>query len=127
MSEKTLQRAVCDYLRFQYPDVLFNSDMAGAMKLTIGQAVQIKSLRSNRGFPDIAIFEPKGKYHGLFIELKKEGEKLTKKDKVTPISDHVFEQMICIEKLNSKGYLSRFAIGFEDAKSIIDWYMIGNF
>ena len=40
-SEKTLHRAVCDYLRYQYPDVIFSTDLSGATKLTIGQAVAI--------------------------------------------------------------------------------------
>ena len=55
-TEKELQKMVCDYLKVKYPKILFNSDMAGAMKLTIGQAVQISKLRSNKGFPDIAIY-----------------------------------------------------------------------
>ena len=64
-TEKGLQKMVCDYLKIAYPRILFNSDMAGAMKLSIGQAVQISKLRSNKGFPDIAIYEPRGEYHGL--------------------------------------------------------------
>jgi hypothetical protein len=121
MSEKNLHRAVCDYLRYQYPNVLFNSDLAGSMKLTIGQAVALKNLRSNRGFPDITIYEPRHNYHGLFIELKKEGEKLFKKDG-TPVSDHLTEQIKMLELLIERKYVAKFAIGFDQAKNIIDDY-----
>lgn len=123
MTEKIIHKQVCEYLRYQYPNVLFNSDMAGSMKLTIGQAVQIKSLRSNRGFPDIAIYEPRGKYHGLFIELKKEGERLYKKDGISYISDHIAEQSQCMQLLIERGYDCYFCIGFDQAKLTIDNYL----
>lgn len=122
MSEKTLQKAVCDYLRYQYPSILFNSDMAGAMKLTIGQAVQIKSLRSDRGFPDVTIYEAKHGFHALFIELKKEGETVINK-KGFPATPHIAEQFLIIERLKLKGYKAEFAIGFDQAKRIIDQYL----
>jgi hypothetical protein len=122
MSEKTLHKAVCDYIRLQYPSVMFNSDLSGSMKLTIGQAVQIKALRSNRGYPDIVIYEPRGKYHGLFIELKDEGTKLTKKDNL-PATPHIQEQAECILKLVERGYFADFACGFDMAKNIIDRYL----
>jgi hypothetical protein len=127
MSEKTLHRSVCDYIRLQYPDVLFNSDLAGATKLTIGQATAMKALRSNRGFPDIVIYEPRyasggAIFHGLFIELKAEGTKLRKKDG-QPATPHITEQYDCIIKLLEKGYAAVFAIGFDEAKRMIDNYL----
>jgi hypothetical protein len=124
MSERTLHRAVCDYLRLQYPEVLFNSDLAGATKLTMGQAVAMKALRSDRGWPDLFIAEPgkRFKYHGLFIELKKEGTKLWKKNG-EPTTPHIAEQVKMLEKLDARGYSVGFAIGFDQAKSIIDNYM----
>jgi hypothetical protein len=122
MSEKTLHRAVCDYLRMQYPDVMFNSDMSGAMKLTIGQAVQIKALRSNRGYPDIMIFEARDIWHGLLIELKTEGTKLTKRND-DPATPHIREQAECINALIDRKYAAFFAVGFDQAKEIIDNYL----
>ena len=122
MTEKSLHRAVCDYLRLQYPFVLFNSDLAGSMRLTIGQATSMKALRSNRGFPDLAIFEPRKQYHGLFIELKKEGEKLYNA-KGFPATFHIFEQLEVLAKLEQRGYKAVFAVGFDQAKKIIDEYL----
>lgn len=122
MSEKTLHKAVCDYLRYQYPGILFNSDLAGATKLTMGQAVAMKSLRSNRGFPDLSIYEPRKGYNGLFIELKKEGEAVINK-KGFPSTPHIAEQFLIIERLNLKGYKAEFGIGFDSTKQIIDEYL----
>ncbi len=122
MTEKIIHKQVCQYIRMQYPGVLFNSDLAGSMRLTIGQAVALKSLRSDRGFPDIIIYEPKGQYHGLFIELKKDGERVTNK-KGFPATPHIAEQFLIIERLKSKGYWAGFAVGFDEAKSLIDLYM----
>jgi hypothetical protein len=122
MSEKTLHKAVCQYIRMQYPNVLFNSDLAGATKLTMGQAVAMKALRSNRGFPDIMIYEPRGPFHGCFIELKTEGTKiLTKGNNYT--TPHIAEQADVIALLNNRGYYAGFAIGFEAAKRVIDEYL----
>jgi len=124
MSEKTLQRAVCDYIRYQYKDVLFNSDLSGATKLTIGQAVALKNLRSNRGFPDLVIYEPRNGHHGLFLELKKEGEKLYKKNG-SPATPHISEQLDCLLELRMRGYCVAVAIGFDNARQIIDDYLNG--
>lgn len=60
--------------------------------------------------------------HGLFLELKKEGTRLKKRngDWATP---HIAEQAAVLEKLRSRGYCAEFAVGFEEAKRIIDEYL----
>jgi len=129
MSEKTLHRQVCDYLRYQYPKVIFNTDLSGATKLTMGQAVAIKRLRSNRGWPDLFIAEPRNGYNGFFLELKKEGTSLLKKRGNDAYgypafaSDHIREQYEMIEELRARKYKAEFAIGFDEAKKIIDQYL----
>jgi hypothetical protein len=123
MSEKTLHRSICEYIRYQYPGVIFNSDLSGATRLTIGQAVALKSLRSERGFPDLVIYEARGGFHGLFIELKKEGEVIFNK-KGCPTTPHITEQFLLIGRLKLKGYKAEFAVGFDEAKKIIDNYLI---
>jgi len=122
MSERTLHKAVCDYIRYRYKNVLFNSDLAGATKLTMGQAVAMKSLRSNRGFPDLVIYRPSSWYYGLFLELKQDGTKLYTKDG-RPATPHIAEQLECLEKLRTEGYKAEFAVGFDQAKDIIDDYL----
>lgn len=122
MSEKSLHRAVCDYLKYQYKDCMFNTDLSG-VRLPIGVASQLKSLRSFRGFPDLAIYESDKEGHkALFIELKSEGTRLFKKDG-QPSTPHISEQMSCLLELRMRGYKAEFAIGFESAKKLIDNYL----
>ena len=123
-SEAKLHEAVCDYIRLQYPDVLFNSDMSG-VKLTMGQAIKAKKLRSSKGFPDLVIYEPRKLgfiYYGLFLELKIEGTKLYKKNGEAA-TIHIAEQQEMIIKLIKLGYYASFACGFNEAKKIIDEYL----
>lgn len=113
---------LCKWLKKVYPNVMFNTDMSG-LRLSPGVAKKAKSLRSHNGFPDLFIIEPKGAYSGLFIELKRRGEKLLMKDGRTPISDHVAEQFAIKLELKKRGFRSEFAIGAEQAKSIINNYL----
>ena len=121
MNEEATHKLICQYLKARYPNVLFNTDLSG-IKLTMGQAVKVKALRSCKGFPDIVIYEPRNGYHGLFIELKREGEKIYKKDG-TPVSEHVKEQLEVIEKLLWLGYQACICVGFEEAKNVINKYL----
>lgn len=120
MTEKQLQRTVCKYVKHQYPDVIFTSESSG-IKLTIGQAVQLKELRSDDGLPDLMIFEPMGVYKGLFIELKVKSVWL--KDGTLTTDKHVREQSEILKRLRAKGYLATFACGFDEAKDLIDYYL----
>lgn len=121
LKEENLHLAVCNYIRMQYPEVLFNSDMSG-VKLTMGQAIKAKRLRSCKGFPDLVIYEPRGEHKALFLELKREGEKIYNKNGGLK-SGHLKEQDEVMQKLRNKGYACTFAIGFEQAKMYIDNYL----
>ena len=129
MTESELQVQVADYLRLHYPDVLFHSDYGSGLKLTKGQAIKQKRQNGGiRGWPDMFIAEPREikrvMYYGLFIELKKDGTRLRKKDG-SPASEHIAEQGRTLTALWKKGYQAVFAVGFEEAKEIIDWYLGG--
>ncbi|MFZ2602521.1 MAG: VRR-NUC domain-containing protein [Candidatus Omnitrophota bacterium] len=49
--------------------ILHNASVS-AVKVSMGVAVQMKRAGYRKGYPDISIFEPRGKYHGMFVELK---------------------------------------------------------
>jgi hypothetical protein len=119
--EVNVHRQVCEYLRLAYPNCIFNTDLSG-IRLTMGQAVKVKALRSSRAFPDLVIYEPRNGYHGLFIELKREGERIMTKagGASTP---HIAEQSDLMAKLGERRYQVFFACGFTEAKKIIDEYL----
>lgn len=129
--EESIQRQVCTYLRMQYPHVIFRSDYASGLKLTISQASIHRSLQSGRSWPDLFIYHPRkvdGKqYAGMALELKKEGTvvKLSRGAKKGQLTAdlHVREQYYMLQALEKVGYWADFAIGFDDAINKIDYYM----
>ncbi len=122
VKEETVHLQVCRYISIQYPHVLFNTDLSG-IKLTQGQAVKAKRMRACRAFPDIVIYEPRKGYHGLFLELKREGTRLLKKDGTIVSNAHIQEQEEMLKNLRKRGFKAEFAIGFDQAKGIIDSYL----
>lgn len=129
MNESDLQVMVADYLRLRYSEVLFHSDFGSGVKLTVGQAMKQKRQNGGRrAWPDMFIAEPMdvaGRiYNGLFIELKKGGTRLKKKNGEWA-SEHIAEQADVLERLEFRGYKALFAVGFDEAKEIIDNYLGG--
>ncbi len=51
-------------------NVLYCANPHAGMKMTLKQGSRAKAMGYRRGFPDMAIYEPRGKYHAMFIELK---------------------------------------------------------
>lgn len=125
MSEHDIYKMIADYLRYQYPTVIYRFDLAADLKLTMGQASKHKRLQRYRGYPDLFIAEPKGKYGGLFLEIKKAGTKILKKDGRLVADEHIREQFDMLADLRQRGYAAEFGIGFEGAKKLIDDYMKG--
>lgn len=124
--EERIQTQVAKYVKVQYPDVIFNSDIASGMKLPIWIAVLAKSMRSERAQPDMIFLEPKGGYHGLCIEIKKDASQVYKKNgeiKGGKSAKHIKEQEAVLQRLREKGYKAEFGLGFDDCKKIIDNYM----
>lgn len=131
MTEAQLQEQIAQYLRLQYPNVLFHSDFGSGIKMTKGQAIKQKRQNGGiRGWPDMFIAEPvphmkNNRYRvmlGLFLEFKKEGTRLKKKNGEWA-SDHIAEQAEMLSKLTERGYIAKFAVGFDEAKRIIDTYL----
>ena len=140
MSEHQLYELIAQYMQIQYPDVIYRFDLAADLKLTAGQARKHKMLHPKRGYPDLFIAEPiitsyrdengmikltqTKNYSGIFIELKKDGTRLKKKNGEWA-SDHIAEQAEMLERLEFRGYRAMFAVGFDEAKKIIDLYFKG--
>ena len=122
MTEDQEQIQLCQYIKLQYPKVIFNTDLSG-IKLTMGQAKKVKKMRSSRAFPDLVIYEPLKGYKALFIELKRTGERIYKKDGSLRKNEHIEEQAEMLQELNNRGYKAVFAIGFKEAKNVVDNYL----
>ena len=137
-AEEQIQLAIVNYIRYQYPDVLFRSDAAG-FKLSVGQAKKMKALNGGiRAWPDLFIAETTiskkrqkdgsyTAYSGLFLEIKKDGVRIFKQDGTLVSDEHIREQFDMLADLRQRGYAAEFAIGFEGAKKLIDDYMKGQY
>lgn len=121
-TEQSIHLALCTYVRAKYPQAIFTSESSG-VRLTMGQAIKAKRLRSSSGLPDFWLVEPRGGYHGLFLELKRSDSEVYRKDYTLKQDKHVMEQAAIIERLFHKGYLASFACGLEQAIDEVDNYM----
>ena len=89
----------------------------------MNQARELKKMRSCSGLPDIMILEPRRSYYGLFLEIKKAGTTIFKKNGDIRSDAHLKEQEEILHQLKQKGYFAEFVVGYEEAKSIIDFYL----
>jgi len=139
--EYHIYKQIATYMRYQYPKVIFTFDQAG-LNLSKAQAGMNKAIQGGRGWPDFFIARPKrfknGEwYHGLFIEIKKDGTKLKREKNGTKIlkgdtkirlifdwfDKHIEEQADMLYALEQEGYKAVFAVGYDEAVKIIDLYL----
>lgn len=112
ITEHAEQANLIQWWRYQHPKFakcLWAIPNGGVRN--IGTAVKLKAEGVTAGVPDLFLMIPKKAWHGLFIEMKIKGGK---------VSDSQKEFM---ETANSLGYLSVVCFGFDDAKNAINAYL----
>ena len=95
---------------------MLNASQNGMRASSIHQARQAKACGMKKGFPDISFPVPANGYHGMYIELKRQGG--------VP-SDVSKEQRVWLALLDSQGYLAVVAYGWDDAVKQIEKYLDG--
>ncbi len=95
---------------------MLNASQNG-MRTSIQQAVRAKACGMKAGFPDISFPVPASGYHGLFIELKRQGGRP---------SDVSPEQRAWLAALDFQGYKTVVAYGWEQAVAAITAYLGGD-
>lgn len=129
--EQNLQRSICNYLRVKYPNVIFRSDYASGLHLTMNQAMTHKSLQSGNSWPDLFIYHPSRGFHGMALELKKDGTAIyvtrgPRKGEMVA-QEHIQKQDAMLQALRHEGYFASFAIGYDKTIGLIDWYLNPNY
>ena len=109
--EHQLQVAVVRYLWLLPGELLFCGTPAGALRQNVRQGARMKAAGYRKGWPDLLILEPRGEYHGLAIELKVKG------GRVSPAQREVLAAM------RERGYCAEVAVGFDQARRLIDTYL----
>lgn len=69
MTEDNLQIQVANYLRMQYPKVLWCHTPNGGSRNAI-EGAKLKRMGVRAGMPDIMVYEDRHPFNGLAIELK---------------------------------------------------------
>ncbi len=70
--EYQIQAEFIRYVDLKYPDLLSTIAPAGFI-MNAAMAIKMVRMGYKKGTPDWMCFEPRGGYHGLFIEFKKPG------------------------------------------------------
>ena len=122
MNEEKEQIQLCQYIKNTYEDVIFTSDQSG-IRVGQGLAMKLKKLHSENGIPDLTIYESRGGYNALCIELKATGNSPFRKTGMLRYDEHLRKQWKMLLRLEIKGYCTGFCVGYQQAVEFVDWYM----
>ena len=114
MSESRLQSEVVKYIGYKYPKVKYCASLGGQYQPFQSQRNRARSTGYVKGFPDLFIYEPRKKFHGLALEIKTIKGRATK------------EQKEWIEALNERGYKAEIVKGLPNILKLIDSYLNEN-
>lgn len=95
----------------KYPELALLYHVPNGGKRDPIEAKHLKEQGVKSGVPDLCLPVPRGKYHGLYIEMKTENGNTS------------YEQDWWIEKLTEQGYFVEVCHGWESAVRVIEWYM----
>ncbi|MFA6176338.1 MAG: VRR-NUC domain-containing protein [Phycisphaerae bacterium] len=116
MSEHQEQALVVEYLQSIYPLALFWATPNGASLSGRGRAMnKLKAEGCLPGVSDLIIFEPRGGYSAMFLEMKKQGGG----------SGASENQLWFIRQIEERGAYGVVANGFVEAQVFIDDYLCG--
>ena len=108
-TEYQLQKSICKYLDLS--NILYCGSMGGNYQPHVSVRIRAKNSGYKKGFPDLFIYEARGKYHGLAIELKVGYNKPTK------------DQLEWIENLNKRNYKAVVCRGMDETSFEIQKYL----
>ncbi len=102
----------CEYQKNKYPELDMIFHIVNEGKRSKRNGAHLKRMGMKRGIPDICLPSPKGKYHGLWIELKADKTKRASK-----------EQREWILRLSEQGYKANICYGADEAIETIKNYL----
>lgn len=97
------------WFKYQYPEHLIHHSPNGGRR-DAREGSRFKKMGVLSGFPDIIIPVARKGYHGLFIELKAEKNRLTQ------------SQILVISKIISEGYKCEVCYSVEQFRKVVNDY-----
>lgn len=119
--EQHLQKQLSAWIRLQYPDVYFLSDHSGMYFSSWPIRIYMKASRSKHAALDLVFLEPRGVWHGLVLELKKETP--FKSTGELRVNEHLQAQEKTVNHLRKKNFKTEWGWEFEQCKKIITEYL----
>lgn len=118
MTEHDEQVLVVSFLLSHYPKVLFWSNpngahLAGSIRQRAAQMNKLKAEGFLPGVSDLTIFEPRGGYTAMFLEMKRS-------DGGNGASDN---QSWFIREVEKRGAFGAVANGYEEARVLLEDYL----
>ena len=113
-SESQEQKALFQWAALaeqKYPELRLMHHVPNGGLRDARTAVNLKREGDKRGVPDISLPVPRGKYHGLYIEMKVGKNKLTK------------EQQQWFKSLEEEGYATHVCYSWLEAREVIEKYL----
>jgi hypothetical protein len=101
----------CEYMVYKYPELALIYHIPNEGKRSIAYAVRMKRMGLRSGVPDLCLPVARGKWHGMYIEMKADGGKPS------------IEQSAWQCKLTAQGYMCITAWSFDYAKDCITAYL----
>ena len=96
----------------KYPELSLMYHIPNEGKRSLATGGRLKAMGLKKGVPDICLPVPRGKYHGLYVEMKREiGGKLTE------------EQYRWLKDLDKQGYAVTLCHGWRKAVVEIETYL----
>lgn len=111
--EHQIQVACVNWFRYQYPKSLIYAVPNGGQRNAV-VAAKLKAEGVLSGVPDLFVAEPKGNYHGLYVEMKN--------GTAGKVSESQKEVMY---KLTEKGYACVVCRSFDEFEAAVTDYMRG--
>ena len=104
----------CKYASVKWSelDLLYHIPNGGSRNAI--EAVHLKAQGVKKGVPDLCLPVPRGKFHGLYIEMKRQkGGTLS------------LDQKEWIARLKNQGYRVEVCKGFQEAANVLEDYLQG--
>ena len=125
-SERKVHKKFVDYLHAQYRKKCRYVSSATGERFDPLQAKKVADLQWGPGQPDVLMPLIRGRYCGLALELKKEGERpfYVKTGKLKK-DEHLQDQAEWLEYLYENGWFCAFSVGFDESVLLADLYIAG--
>ena len=115
-SEYRQQKAVIEWsqqpsIRARWPELALLYHVKNETKGGAAQVAMDKALGVKKGVPDLCLPVARGRYHGLYIELKTETGRTSE------------AQRWWGERLLEQGYMFEVCHGWRSAVGVLEWYL----